>query len=46
MAENKDDLSDKAHFDPNWIGYNGGYLHSNNGWFSDLHAAHPFILMR
>jgi hypothetical protein len=31
MAENKDDLTDKAHFDPNWLAYNGGYVHSNNG---------------
>ncbi|KIW70881.1 hypothetical protein PV04_03115 [Phialophora macrospora] len=41
MAENKDDLSDRAHFDPNWIGYNGGYLHSNNVLF--YFATSPFF---
>ncbi|ETI23646.1 hypothetical protein G647_05448 [Cladophialophora carrionii CBS 160.54] len=41
MAENKDDLSDKAHFDPNWISYNGGYLHSNNVLF--YFATSPFF---
>jgi hypothetical protein len=31
MADTKEDQTDKAHFDPNWIAWNGGYIHSNNG---------------
>lgn len=31
MTEAKEDLTEKAHYDPQWIAWNGGYLHSNNG---------------
>jgi hypothetical protein len=32
MAEDKDDQTDKAFFDPNWFGdVNGTWLHMNNG---------------
>ena len=31
MADPKDDLTEKAHYDPQWIAWNGGFLHSNNG---------------
>lgn len=31
MADSKDNLTEKAHYDPTWIAWNGGYLHSNNG---------------
>ncbi|KIW38548.1 uncharacterized protein PV06_09504 [Exophiala oligosperma] len=41
MADSKDDLTDKAHFDPNWIAWNGGYLHSNNVLF--YFATSPFF---
>lgn len=36
MAESKDDQTDKAHYDPQWISWNGGFLHSNNGGFQAL----------
>jgi len=41
MADNKDDLTDKAFCDPNWFSWNGGYLHSNNVLF--YFAASPFF---
>ncbi|KIW97365.1 uncharacterized protein Z519_02757 [Cladophialophora bantiana CBS 173.52] len=41
MAEHKDDLTEKAHFDPNWIAWNGGTLHSNNVLF--YFATSPFF---
>ncbi|KIW51759.1 hypothetical protein PV05_10445 [Exophiala xenobiotica] len=41
MADSKGDLTEKAHFDPNWIAWNGGYLHSNNVLF--YFATSPFF---
>ncbi|OAP61289.1 hypothetical protein AYL99_03490 [Fonsecaea erecta] len=41
MADLKDDLTEKAHFDPNWIAFNGGTLHSNNVLF--YFATSPFF---
>ncbi|KAL2426502.1 Mediator of RNA polymerase II transcription subunit 6 [Exophiala dermatitidis] len=41
MSDAKDDLTDKAHFDPTWIAWNGGYLHSNNVLF--YFATSPFF---
>ncbi|KIX96791.1 uncharacterized protein Z520_07511 [Fonsecaea multimorphosa CBS 102226] len=41
MADLKDDLTEKAHFDPNWIQWNGGSLHSNNVLF--YFATSPFF---
>ncbi|OQV05116.1 hypothetical protein CLAIMM_09908 [Cladophialophora immunda] len=41
MADLKDDLTEKAHFDPNWIAWNGGTLHSNNVLF--YFATSPFF---
>ncbi|EXJ83744.1 hypothetical protein A1O1_07370 [Capronia coronata CBS 617.96] len=41
MTDTKDDLTDKAHFDPTWIAWNGGYLHSNNVLF--YFATSPFF---
>ncbi|KAI1611933.1 MED6 mediator sub complex component-domain-containing protein [Exophiala viscosa] len=41
MADSKDDLTEKAHFDPNWIAWNGGYIHSNNVLF--YFATSPFF---
>ncbi|KAL2419786.1 Mediator of RNA polymerase II transcription subunit 6 [Exophiala dermatitidis] len=41
MSDAKDDLTDKAHFDPTWIALNGGYLHSNNVLF--YFATSPFF---
>ncbi|EXJ87622.1 hypothetical protein A1O3_04583 [Capronia epimyces CBS 606.96] len=41
MSDTKDDLTEKAHFDPSWIAWNGGYLHSNNVLF--YFATSPFF---
>ncbi|KIX09889.1 uncharacterized protein Z518_00970 [Rhinocladiella mackenziei CBS 650.93] len=41
MTDSKDDLTEKAHFDPNWIAWNGGFLHSNNVLF--YFATSPFF---
>ncbi|KIV91647.1 hypothetical protein PV10_06163 [Exophiala mesophila] len=41
MTEAKEDLTEKAHYDPQWIAWNGGYLHSNNVLF--YFATSPFF---
>ncbi|KEF60342.1 uncharacterized protein A1O9_01902 [Exophiala aquamarina CBS 119918] len=41
MAESRDDQTDKAHYDPQWISWNGGFLHSNNVLF--YFATSPFF---
>ncbi|KAK5064882.1 hypothetical protein LTR84_000716 [Exophiala bonariae] len=41
MTDSKDDQTDKAHHDPQWISWNGGFLHSNNVLF--YFATSPFF---
>jgi len=41
MTDSKDDLTERAHFDPTWIAWNGGFLHSNNVLF--YFATSPFF---
>jgi hypothetical protein len=40
MEKQEENLEEQYYRDPNWVAYNGGYIHSNNGDFVPVpHAA-------